>query len=86
MQDCKLCTNYVTEKKLSKERKKQKKYRSQDKPYLVRKSAWISITGIHILMFIILFIHGTIILKSCVIIRQLVYVISKRYIYIYNVH
>ena len=41
------------------------------------------------LMFIILFICGTMILKSvCVIIRQLFYVIflKKIYIYIYNVH
>ena len=70
MKDCKLFTNITTACKgkkgkivLKKERRK-KKLRSQDKPYFVRKSAWVSLTGIHTLMFIILFIYGTIILKS----------------------
>ena len=58
MKDRELCTNNTTDcngkkGKQSEERRKTKKGRSQDKPYFARKSAWVSLSGIHILMFII---------------------------------
>ena len=55
MNDCKLCTNITTAcngKKRKNSIKKERRRGSQDKPYFVRKSAWVSLTGIHILMFI----------------------------------